>query len=333
MLIPPNLVRFLSCLLGGLLLYGLVFGFVAKRPQSTGILNQYVNLKLEVARRAPSPKLVLLGASNVRYSYSCKVLSQILDMPCVNTGTNVELALDIMLAEFEPTLNAGDFVYLPLGYEPYAWSQKTLNGLLGSAYLFQYAPGKLLDYGWQKRLNAYFYYDIPYLLRSVAESILPHFGLQRMTGKDRSFGAHTLNEYGDETGHTAELAALYKDNQRPFEWSPPDPNQFDPASGDGGKILYAFLKRSKARGIVVVGGLPTVLDSSPVPNEVIATLKAFYESAGQKFLILDNHSEYPRSCFFDTGYHLHEGCQIEHSHRVAQALRPMISTASGAPQL
>ena len=44
------------------------------------------------------------------------------------------------------------------------------------------------------------------------------------------------------------------------------------------------------------------------------------EERGQRFLALDNRSRYPRSCFFDTLYHLNEECQCAHSRAVGRAL-------------
>ena len=70
----------------------------------------------------------------------------------------------------------------------------------------------------------------------------------------------------------------------------------------------------------VVGGLPTVPDSVAIVPADIDRLRRLYEDAGQRFLVLPNHSRYPLSCFFDTLYHLNEGCQRMHSTLVAQGL-------------
>ena len=46
-----------------------------------------------------------------------------------------------------------------------------------------------------------------------------------------------------------------------------------------------------------------------------------YLSNGGDFLELPNFSRYPRTAFFDTGEHLNETWQIEHSKLLAQELR------------
>ena len=73
-------------------------------------------------------------------------------------------------------------------------------------------------------------------------------------------------------------------------------------------------------GVTVVGGLPTVPDSVNVDASDIARLRRLYEDAGQHFIVLPNRSRYPLGCFFDTLYHLNEGCQQAHSALVASAL-------------
>lgn len=320
-----HLKLFIISMAAGLIIYGLIFGLVARRPQSAGIIAQYIEHKFQYAGSLKSPKLALLGASNVRFSHRCETMTRVLGYPCVNLGINNQVALDVMLNTFGPTLMAGDLVYLPLSYEPYMWSQKHIDGLLSTVYLFQYAPLRLQEYNWHKRFNAFFYYDIPFLFKGLAESVLPRFGIQRMAGKDRTFGLHTLNKQGDETGHTKTQAEPYRQLSVPFAWTPPVPQKFNPESSDSGKLLADFLKRSADKGIIVVGGLPTTQQSAPVAKEVIDKLRGLYESNGQHFIALDNKSAYPRDCFFDTGYHLHEGCQIQHSQKVAEALKPFLT--------
>ena len=72
------------------------------------------------------------------------------------------------------------------------------------------------------------------------------------------------------------------------------------------------------RGVVVVGGLPTIPDDVPLSPATIDAVRAVFEQ--HRFVVLPNHSQYPLSCFFDTLYHLNEECQLEHSRSVGAAL-------------
>jgi hypothetical protein len=75
-----------------------------------------------------------------------------------------------------------------------------------------------------------------------------------------------------------------------------------------------------ARGVRVIGGLPTTPDGVQINEPLIAQLRGFFQQHGQDFLVLPNRSQYPLDCFFDSTYHLNEGCQIEHSKQLAIAL-------------
>ena len=61
-------------------------------------------------------------------------------------------------------------------------------------------------------------------------------------------------------------------------------------------------------------------DSTTLPDEHLRRVRRLYETGGQLFLVLPNQSRYPLACFFDTVYHLNEGCQQIHSRAVAAEL-------------
>jgi hypothetical protein len=63
----------------------------------------------------------------------------------------------------------------------------------------------------------------------------------------------------------------------------------------------------------------------PIPDAPIARLAHFYADHGARFLVLPNRSQYPRSAFYDSNYHLRESWQHRHSVLLAEKLRPLLS--------
>jgi hypothetical protein len=94
--------------------------------------------------------------------------------------------------------------------------------------------------------------------------------------------------------------------------------------GYGTVLIAGFVRRMAARGVRVIGGLPTGFADLALPPATIAAIRAVYLDNGGMFLELPNRSRYPRIDFFDTPEHLNEPCQIRHSQAVAAALAAML---------
>jgi len=144
-------------------------------------------------------------------------------------------------------------------------------------------------------------------------------------GVRRRFGLDTLDSQGDETGHDDAKALAYLAIIRSEPENTPDTDRLL-ANPDGSQAaIAAFLDWCRAHGITAVGGLPTVFNDSPIPDVAIDKLRAFYGAHGAGFLVLPNRSQYPRSAFYDSSYHLRETWQHRHSQLLAKQLRPLLS--------
>ncbi len=104
-------------------------------------------------------------------------------------------------------------------------------------------------------------------------------GLARASFRRRT-GKETLTEQGDERGHTPEKAQAYAEFISTAE--PPDTRVPDVSFAE--RVLGRFLVEAGIRGIVVVGGLPTVPSDTQIEAHSIARIRALFDSAGQRFL-------------------------------------------------
>ena len=303
------LPNFIAALLASLLLYLAVFS-VVHRPLTLGDIPRQLDLKLRYGATLPSPRLVIFAGSNGRYSHRCAAMAEALNLPCVNMSIAVGVGLDFMLDQLAQMLRPGDLVYMPLEYSQYTVGLEEMEAGAHNAVLVHDLPAQLHALPWPAIVRAYGSFDLAFLVHGLIEMGLARTGFQRRTSVD------TLTPQGDESQHTAEKALAYRSllaaTERPALHITTTPHVQ--------AVLGRFLQAQQQRGVRVVGGLPTVPTGPPVPAATVDHLQGFFAAHGQQFLVLPGRSQYELTCFFDSVSHLHEGCQIEHSQRVGQAL-------------
>jgi len=296
-----------------LLLYAVIFVFIVHKPLTVGVMQGYYANKLSYLEDIDDRKIVLLAGSNGRFSHRCETMELLLGMPCSNMSVSSDLSLDYQLDIIKPYLNAGDIVYLPLEFGALSGTKQEVMAGAEQPYVVAYDHDYLKGMSLERLVYALFYFDLKFLISGLGEMLLDSMHVKRR------FSLDTLTRQGDESGHTLEKGSPYREVLANFEWSPPVPGNF---AGDSFKaeVLGDFLGWAAERDIQVIGGLPTTFDDKPVPDELVARLCAWYRQHGQGFMVLENKSQYPRSSFYDTPYHLVEEQQIRHSRLVAGRL-------------
>lgn len=302
--------------LASIALYLGVFS-VVHRPLTLGDIPRQLAFKLDHARQITGRKLVLFAGSNGRYSHRCDDIAAPLSLPCVNMSIGVGIGLDFLVDQLWRVLRPGDVVYMPLEYRQYTVSTSEMNAGLQNATLVHDLRDQLWRLPAARIAQAYGYFDLSFLINGLAEMALDRRGFKRRTSLD------SLTPQGDEQGHTAEAARAYAEFLRSARYGEVDV----PAQADAQQVLRRFLVDAKARGITVVGGLPTIPDDVALDAQPVDRIRALFEGAGQRMLVLPNRSQYPLDCFYDTLSHLHEGCQRRHSARVGAALAALLDGA------
>jgi hypothetical protein len=314
----PFLYLMAACAIS-LVLYLILFGLLVSRPMVVDQAQQMLEKKLAYGLAAGHPKIVLIAASNARFSHSCAVLEQSLRRPCVNLGVAGDVGIDWILDAARRILARGDLAYMPIEFDVYSLPRARLFTGMDAAYRFRHDKGSLAERGPEGVARAAFMFSLPTLAQSLGEMGLAEAGIRRR------FGLDTLDKQGDETGHNDVKAIPYLAVIRSDPENMPD-NDGLLANPEGGQAAIAsFLDWCRAHGVTAVGGLPTVFDDRPIPDAPIAKLHAFYGAHGGGFLVLPNRSQYPRSAFYDTNYHLRESWQHRHSVLLAEKLRPLLS--------
>lgn len=306
-----SLLAFAAALLASLALYVAVVSHV-HRPLTVGDVPRMLQSKLAHAATLASPRLVIFAGSNGRYSHRCADMAEPLGLPCANMSVAVGVGLDFMLDQLERMLRPGDLVYMPLEYSQYLVGRDEMEAGIHQQVLVHELREQLWQQPLQRIARAHASFDLPYLVHGVIEMGLARGGLRRRTGLDN------LTPEGDEQGHTAARGEAYRGF---LAATPPARLDFEPVAHSRA-VLQAFLVRQRERGVAVVGGLPTVPVTPPLPDATLQRLRQIYEGAGQHFMVLPGRSQYELTCFFDTVSHLNEACQRAHSRAVGLALQP-----------
>jgi hypothetical protein len=315
----PRLRELLLAAAAGVALYLVTFGFCLDRPLTVDTVGDYLRYKTDyLVGIRDQRKIVIFAGSNGRYSHRCETIGNLTGLACANLSIAAGFGLGWQMSKYWPYLHKGDVLYLPLEYWPLFAPASQVDG--EAPYLVRRVHSSLAGYRPQQLAAALFYFDVRYLFSAIGEMALARGGIQRRTS------ISSMTPQGDERDVTSAKAAAYA----PFIASMPSPNVSLHAYDDARSIaaLESLIDTATAKGIVVVGGLPTTFADAQIPADVIRRLRTLYEQRGACFLVLPNHSLYPRSAFFDTDYHLRESFQIAHSAALAPWLAQIARTGA-----
>ncbi len=312
----PALAAFLTVVMIALSigLYLVVFSNISK-PYSIGIYPPLIKSKIEKLNETESPRILIVAGSNARISHQAYVLEKETGIPSTNGGLTADLSLEFLLATYEPHLNRGDVVYLPLEYHPLCLrSTRTKSERI---YLASYAPDMLSVMQLRDRMDTWFCFELGDLFSEMIE---------RKAARSSSIANRRAetNRWGDQVGYTMESAKRFRD--RILNATPESLPRASDFRGDSRTkiVLRDFMERCTKRGITVIGGLPTTFVDRNIDPDLIKEIRSFYESHGHHFVLLDNKSQYPRHMFYDSPYHLVDSAAAEHTRLLAAEIIKII---------
>lgn len=313
-----RLTQFLLAISSSAALY-LILSLSLSKPLTEQVYDQIFRLKIDAFKQSDSAprRLLLLGGSNVRISHSAKVLSEQLHIPTTNGGISAEVSLSLIIERFKPYLKPGDIVYIPLEYNSY--ERGLGQGIVDNNLLRNYHVD-FPEIGATAQLRSIVAFDTSYLFTGIAELAMS------AAGQKSPFARDQLNTFGDQVGYTHENGIAFRPEitripSRSF------PDSIDPNS-QGMRQLSKFLTWAGQNNIRVIGGLPSTFEDHTVPASLIRQIRELYLAHGQSFLALPNQSQYPRSAFYDSDYHLEQEYQQQHSRELASALEKLLAYPS-----
>jgi hypothetical protein len=289
--------------------------------------------KDRLIRNTPSPKIILVGGSNLAFGIDSRAIQDSLGMSVVNMGLYAKLGLKYMLAQVRPYISRGDVVVVVPEYDQFYGDFSNGDNTLNTALL--YAPNdRIGDF-----IRSYSIVDV--VLRPRVENARRSFlhALAASVGKEQQFfppdtnpvyNRRSFNEYGDVVSH------IGKKGMNPdsiFVSHLPPLDDFNAETIDD---MNEIADKARKVGAHAYFMFPSYIDRSYSINAgAIDSLRRKIEPKLRMPIVATAADfAYPKNLFCDTRYQLNEEGRRLRTERMVAILRSRAAVdgwASGAP--
>jgi hypothetical protein len=295
-----------------------LWSYSRQRPFSIEV-GAVTNDKQELLEHQSSPRIILVGGSNLNFGIESAEIERRTGYHPVNMGLNVGDGLAFMLKNVKPWLRSGDVVVISPEYEHFG---DFFNGKGDFLYAeVEHRPSMI------KSFTAGNYLEVLDKGYIIAGSIL-RYTLQRkgelvkqeLAVKDSPYRRDAFNQYGDLAGHTHQISWLNKTT----DFTGPADVQVTPQKITRAiNALNEFNDECQRRGVQVFYSFP------PVPQELFkrhgVTIREIATELQHdlQFQILNTPEEmtFPLENFYDGVYHL---TAVGSAKRTAQLINNLI---------
>jgi hypothetical protein len=301
-----------------ILLTGVAIGQYDARAQDDNYLAAVLE-KDRIIRSAPSPKIVLVGGSNLAFGVDSKMMQDSLGLPVVNMGLYAKLGLKYMLAQVRPYIKAGDVVVVVPEYDQFYGDFANGDHTLNTALL--YAPNdRVSDF-----IKSYSIVDV--VVRPRVENARRSFlrAAAAAVGREQQFfppdtnpvyNRRSFNEHGDVVSH---LGRQGKNPDSIYVGPLPSMTTFNAETIDFLNEIADEAARENARAYFM---FPSYIEGSYRLNAAaIDSLRSRLDD-NLKLEIVGTAGDfaYPPDHFFDTRYHLNERGRAVRTREMVQLL-------------
>jgi len=154
----------------------------------------------------PSPKIVLVGGSNLHYGINSRMLQDSLSWSVVNMGLQHSLGLRYQFDEVQELLHSGDVLILLL--EPQAYLDMPVEGRTNIARIASIRPKSIRYFNLRHWYNAAMYSGTA-LIQNYRDGQVT---ISKKLRKKKTFGEH-CDKLGDYHGHKG-LSSKYKSSKK-----------------------------------------------------------------------------------------------------------------------
>jgi len=278
--------------------------------------------KDRLIRTTPSPKIVLVGGSNLAFGIDSRMIQDSIGLNVVNMGLYAKLGLRYMLAQVKPYIGRGDVVVVVPEYDQFYGDFANGDNTLNTALL--YAPGdRIGDF-----VRSYSVIDV--VLRPRVENARRSFlrAAASAVGREAAFfppdtnpvyNRRSFNRYGDVVSH------IGKEGMNPdsiFVRELPPLKDFNGRTIDDLNDIADKAEEMQARSYFLY---PSYIDRSYEIN--VAAIDSLHRrlKRGMRMPIEGSARTfvYPGRYFFDTRYHLNEEGRRLRSARMIELLREL----------
>lgn len=261
-------------------------------------------LQLELLKNTPSPRIILIGGSNVSFGLDAELMQRSLGIPVINDGLHAGLGI-APLRELQEYIRPGDVIIMSLEYQLFS-SRDVMDGDL--AFLsdwLEYAPErtKFLSNPWREIPAVY----ATMLQRKVNREVNTYLFGGSLDEVRNVFVGTQYNSNGDFIGHLQQAStSRRKISFEPYPISAVQEELFI--------FLRQFHQMAREKGAEVYFEAPASRKTN-CENTGEAQLANFFgtfeERSSIPVLTPLHEVCLPDKYFFDTAYHLNaEGRQV-----------------------
>lgn len=314
-----RLLARLVILVALVLLTGAVIGLRAEQAPDDNYLAAVLE-KDRIIRNTPSPKIILVGGSNLAFGIDSRMMQDSLGLRVVNMGLYAKLGLKYMLAQVRPYIKRGDVVVVVPEYDQFYGDFAEGDNTLNTALL--YAPAdRIRDF-----MRSYSFADV--VLRPRAENVRRSFLrlAAAAVGRESEFfpkdtnpvyNRNSFNEYGDVVSH---LGRAGRNPDSIFVKPLPPMKEFSEATLG---YLNGIADEAKAKNGHAYFMFPSYIASSYSINVAAIDSLRRKLAGGMKMPIVGTPADFtfPGSYFFDTRFHLNATGRERRTLRMIEVLR------------
>jgi len=316
-------VRRLLLKIVGLALAIVLTGLAIGQYDSKVADDNYLAAVLEkdrLIRNTGSPKVILVGGSNLAFGIDSRMLQDSLGLNVVNMGLYAKLGLRYMLAQVNPYVRSGDVLIVVPEYDQFYGDFANGDNTLNTALL--YAPGdRIGDF-----VRSYSVIDV--VLRPRVENARRSFlrATAAAVGKEAQFfppdtnpvyNRRSFNQYGDVVSHIGR-AGMHPDSI--YVGPLPAMKEFNDNTIDDLNDIAGEAARRGARSYFMY---PSYIDRSYILNAaaIDSLSKRLSRSLRMPVAGTPRTFVYPGTYFFDTRYHLNEEGRRRRTVQMIRLLR------------
>ena len=278
------------------------------------------HLQIDLLKNTPSPRIILVGGSNVSFGIDAELMQRTLGIPVINDGLHAGLGV-APLRELEEYLRPGDIVIISLEYNMFSYNSVMEGDPAFLSDWIEYSPRRIryLSDPWRQTLSLY-----AIMLQRKINREVNRYLLGGSLDEMRSvFSGTKYNANGDFIGHLQEAST------RPRKI--PSVAYLAPNFQEDIFIfLEGFDQRAQKKGAEVYFEPPASRRSNckTTGKTVMAKFfKTFEERLSIPVLTPLDEVCLPDKYFFDTAYHLNaEGRRLRTQRLIENWIKLTVSS-------
>jgi hypothetical protein len=246
-----------------------------------------------------SPRVVLVGGSNVCFGTDSALIKQSLDVEPVDMALQGSLGLEYMLREVQDHVRPGDVVVLSPEYEQFAGSVQDVVTLMR---LIEQRPSASNDFEWNWSMVKMALDEGHLCAREIVVRSVQRMRTGAVPSSARPYRLDCLNEFGDVTAHLRMQPNTNAVRRASLNFG----NSFEDHLQRTIRRLNDFDEHCRTRGATVFLFFPAIPQHCYKESEGKLSLIAERLARDCTVPRLNTVEEmvYPEADFFDTVYHL-----------------------------